>query len=185
MALTIGCAALACMAFASATQGWFIVRCRWWEVLGLLVIAFVLMWPQALRDQLVSPWRVLPASQLETTLASAAPGGQVRVRIAVTDREDKTTAEKTYLLPVRDGDAAARLKHIGIDLERRGSEVYVSLVEPGSPAEKVLLNDLDENRVVGIEVRNPELPPKAWFVLPAILMLGLIVALQLRRRRAP
>lgn len=183
MALTIGCAALACMAFASATQGWFIVRCRWWEVLGLLIVAFILMWPQALRDQLVSPWRVLPASQLEKALEGTAPGQQLRVRIAVTDRDDKTTAEKTYLLPVLEGDVAARLKHIGITLENRGSDVYVGLVEPGSPAEKVLLNDLNDNRVLGIEVRNPDLPPKAWFVLPAILMLGLIATLQLQRRR--
>ena len=37
------------------------------------------------------------------------------------------------------------------------------------------------NRVLGIEVRNAQ-PDKAWFTLPAWLLLGLVVWSQRRRR---
>lgn len=52
-----------------------------------------------------------------------------------------------------------------------------------SPAEKARLDMANTNRVLGIEVRNPQ-PDKAWLMLPAWILLGRVVCSQRRRRPA-
>jgi hypothetical protein len=182
-AITIACAAIACVAFASATQGYMVVKSRLWESLGLLLVAFFLMWPQAVRHVFFEQWVLIPASQLDSHLSQAAIGTQLRLRIAVTDSDTKDVAEKTYLLPVREGDVQTRLDKMGVSIEKRGEEVvFITDVEPSSAAERVRIDPLNENRLIGIEVVNVDVPHKAWFALPAIGLLSLIVLLQMRRR---
>ena len=49
-----------------------------------------------------------------------------------------------------------------------------------SKAEKARLDVGNKNRLLGIEVRNPQ-PAKEWFALPAFLLLGLVIFAQRRR----
>jgi TRAP transporter 4TM/12TM fusion protein len=182
--VTVVCAAVACVSFASATQGFMVVKNYFWESLGLLVVTFFLMWPQSVRSLFVDQWALMPANQVETLLGQAESGTSLRLRVAVKDHDSGQVAEKTYLLPVREGDVTTRLSKMGISIDKRGEEaVYIGYVEPGGAAEKVLLSDLDENRVLGVEVANVNVPNKAWFTLPAFGLLGLIVLMQMARRR--
>lgn len=184
IATTIICAAAACVAFASATQGWLITKTRFWESLGLLMIAFFLMWPQSIRNMFVDPWALMPAYKVEELLTQAEPGSQFRLRVAVKDHSTEQISEKTYLLPVREGDMTTRLQKMGITIEKRGEEaMFISYIEPGSAAEKVLLSDMNENRILGVELPNASVPNKAWFTLPAFALLGLILILQLGRKK--
>jgi hypothetical protein len=148
------------------------------------MIAFFLMWPQSIRNMFVDPWALMPAYKVEELLAQAEPGSQFRLRVAVKDLSTEQISEKTYLLPVREGDMTTRLQKMGITIEKRGEEaMFISYIEPGSAAEKVLLSDMNENRILGVELPNASVPNKAWFTLPAFALLGLILILQLGRKK--
>ena len=51
----------------------------------------------------------------------------------------------------------------------------------GPAREKARLDVANTNRVLGIEVRNTQ-PDKAWFTLPAWILLALVVGSQRRRQ---
>ncbi|MEW6707295.1 MAG: TRAP transporter fused permease subunit [Pseudomonadota bacterium] len=181
-ALVIGCAAIACATFASATQSQLLTRNRRWETAALLAATFFLMWPQAARELVYDRWVLEPASRTEQLLAEAQPGSSLRLRVSVQDADTQHMVEKTFLLPVAQGPVQARLMHMGITLEPRDGGLYIGMVDPGSPAERVRLNEQDTNRVVGVELRNPALPDKLLFTLPAFALLALVMASQWWRR---
>ena len=45
------------MLFAAATQGYWLVRCRWWETIVLLLVAFTLLRPGYWLDRWQEPWQ--------------------------------------------------------------------------------------------------------------------------------
>ena len=56
-------AAAAMMLFAAATQGHWLVRCRWWETIVLLLVAFTLL-RQATGSIMQEPWQRYAGSAL-------------------------------------------------------------------------------------------------------------------------
>ena len=49
---------------------------------------------------------------------------------------------------------------------------------------KARLDAGNKNRLLGIEVRNPQ-PAKEWFALPAFMLLALVIVVQRRRNLKP
>ncbi|HRI17369.1 MAG TPA: DUF3394 domain-containing protein [Burkholderiaceae bacterium] len=86
--------------------------------------------------------------------------------------------------PARKGPAEARLANASPELAPKAVHGKLGIVDIGvdSPAEGARLDIADTNRLLGIEVRNPQ-PAQEWFALPALLqVLALVIAA--RRRRA-
>ena len=77
----------------------------------------------------------------------------------------------TFVLPVRKGPADARLANAGLELAPQAVDGRIEIVDivVDSPAERARLDIADTNRLLGIEVRNPQ-PAKEWFALPALLL---------------
>jgi hypothetical protein len=61
---TIVTAVTAMLLFAAATQGFFIVKCRLWEVLALMLIAFTLFRPGFWMDEIFPPLESISASEI-------------------------------------------------------------------------------------------------------------------------
>ncbi len=174
-------ATLAMLLFAAATQGWFITRNRIWESALLLVVAFAIFRPGFFMDYIYPPYEDLPASQFQQALAEAAPGDELRLRVAgLNDVGDPI--EFTALLSVPEGaDGAARLAALGIETVENGDEVIIDNVAYGSPAQEAGL-DWDQ-RILLVRAPVPA-PSKYWIYIPAFLVLWLVVWLQ-RRRAEP
>ncbi|MCX2524053.1 TRAP transporter permease [Larsenimonas rhizosphaerae] len=173
-------ATLAMLIFAAATQGWFITRSRWYETVLLLVIAFTLFRPGYWQDKIVPPWQDLPPAQMAQALEQAGPGDNVRVAIDGIDDYGQPTHFVVEIPPIEGANGQEKLDNLGLMLREDGNKTLVDMVTWGSEA-KELGFDLDQTITA---VRLPaDRFAKEWLWLPALGVLGLIIALQNRRRR--
>ncbi len=167
----------AILIFAAATQGYFMVKSRYWESLALLLVAFTLFRPGFWLDQLIPPFDIFDATEISAIAENAQD-----LRLAVSGYNiNGDFEEKTVLLPLgAAGAGAARLRDAGLELRTDAAGVVtVDMIGFGSSAEAAGL-DFDY-RIHNIQV-SAERFAKEWLYLPAFLILGGIILLQRRRR---
>lgn len=174
-------ATIAMLIFAAGTQGFMIVRNRWYESLLLLLVAFTLFRPGFWMDKIHDPYESVPPSQFAQALGDVEDGSNLRVQIAGEDAfGDPMT---TYVLvPVPRGDTGEeRMERLGMELWVDGDQATVDFVEFGSLAADLGF-DFDQEI---LEVLAPvDRWAKEWMWIPGFLVFGLVVMLQ-RRRREP
>lgn len=175
------CAAIgAMMAFAAATQGFFLVKSRVWETVALLLVTFVLFRPGFVWDKFFPPLSNESPSQLETLVSEINPGSMMRVMIKG-EKMNGDEFTKTVMLPVGDEESGkARLEGIGIDTRNEEGRILIDNVVFGSAAEKAGM-DFDQE-ILQIQMPTDRLPKQLLFV-PACALFFLVYLLQKRRRR--
>ena len=180
--LTVASAVLANLVFAAATQGWFLTRSRLHETALLLLVTFSLFRPGFWMDMLYPPYTTVPASRLSELVESAPANSSLRVWIeGITLEGDEVS--KGVLLPLGDTapNARTRLKQSGLTVMALGDSVQVMVVDFGSRAAKLGIEQ-------GFTVTHVELPAerpaKEWIFIPTLLVLALVVALQRARSRS-
>jgi TRAP transporter 4TM/12TM fusion protein len=174
-------AVAACLVLASAIQGWLLTRCRLWESALLLLAVIPLFRPDLLRDWHTEPYRALPTAMLERVVHELPRNANLRLRIEV-GQGSQTETRTVVLSAGKEGEPQQRISRTGLHLERRGRELWVAYVDPGSPADKLRISAEDNIRVIGPEVRNKQ-PDKNLYTLPGFALVLLVGALQLMRRR--
>jgi TRAP transporter 4TM/12TM fusion protein len=178
----VGISIIACFSFAAATQRHFLVTNRAWESVALLFVAFTLFRPDIYRDMFFPPFAVEPVARMQPALAALEPGQNMRLRIEVIEQTEAGPQrdERTFILPVTKGSVDGRLTRVGLTTQPADGVLEIVDIAVDSPAEKARLDVANTNRLLGIEVRNPQ-PNKAWFTLPAWIALALVVGAQRRR----
>jgi len=170
----------AMLMFASATQGWFITRNRWWENLFLLVAAFSLFRPDFWRDQVFPPYQQRPASELVMTIGEMQSGEPLRLQIEVEDDNGKQV-NRNIVMSIPDVPAEERLTELGLITEQSGDALDIVDIGFMSPAENAGLEPGFARRITGYRLRQDQ-PAKTWFALPPIL-LSILLGLWQRRRK--
>jgi len=178
--ITVGAAVVAMLIFAAATQGYWLVRSRWYETLGLLLIAFTLFRPGFWWDEIYPPVSLQAPTQIEALAGEVPAGGHLMLQ-AEGMTIDGDQVSKLVKLPLEgEGSGAERLSNAGLMLNMSDDKVVVDMVGFGSPAQEAGL-DFDWE-IQGIQVENDR-PDKQWMLLPALLLLAGLAMLQLQRRR--
>lgn len=181
LALTVLSATAAMLIFAAATQGYFLVRSRWWETIALLLITFTLFRPGFWWDMVYPPYKDVPASQLMQLVEQAPAGASKRVWVEGVNLDGKDV-RKGVLLPLgASGPARERLAKIGLTVVPLGTEMQIAQVKFGSRAEKLGIEQ--GFNIASIEV-PAERPGKEWMFLPALALLAGVVGAQRRRGKA-
>ena len=177
--LTVASATIAMLVFAAATQGYFIVRSKWYESVAMLLVAFTLFRPGFWWDMVYPPYTHVPASQLTQSVESAPAGASKRLWIEGINLDGKEI-KKGVLLPLGEpGSARDRLKNAGLMVMPEGDRMRIIQVKFGSRAEKLGFEQGFE--IVSVEVAA-ERPDKEWmFVLAGLLLAG--VVFNQRRRK--
>lgn len=172
-------ATIAMLIFAAATQGYMLTRCRWYEVVLLLLVAFTLFRPGFWMDRIQSPYDQVPPAEFATALAQVDEGENLRVQIAGEDPfGDALTT--FYLVPAPAGTTPEeRMENLGLELWEDGGQTYVDMVEFGSPAENIGF-DFDQ-QILRVEV-PADRPASEWLWAPAFMVFAGVVMLQRRRR---
>ena len=177
-ALTVVSAIVAMLVFAAATQGYFLVRSRWWETFALLLITFTLFRPGFWWDMVYPPFQEVPAAQIGKLVEEAPAGASKRFWIEGTNSDGKDV-RKGVLLPLGEpGTARERLTSAGVSTIAQGDELFISNVKFRSVGEKLGIEQ--GYRIVSADV-VAERPDKEWLFLPALALLLLVMALQYRR----
>jgi hypothetical protein len=167
--------------FAAATQGYFLVKSRWYESLLLLLVAFTLFRPGFWMDRLHDPYQDIPPSELAQALGAVEDGSQLRLRV-LGENEVGDPREFSLLLPVPGGESGEqRLEKLGLNLYEDDGKLLVDSVAFGSPAADAGL-EFDQ------QILSVKAPTDRWVKelmwLPGFILLALIVWLQRRRRLA-
>ena len=180
---TIITAIMAMLLFAAATQGFFITRCKWWEVVALLLIAFTLFRPGYWMDRVYPPLVPVAASNIYQVAGELPDNDLIRVRVVGIDFDDKEV-DKIIMLPVGvPGEGKERLATAaGLELREEDGKYIIDHVVFDGAADKQGLSDLDTAEIASVIVSSNS-PPKQLLYIPALILLGGIVALQRRRRR--
>ena len=172
-------ATLAMLIFAAATQGWFIVRSRWYESLLLLLVAFTLFRPGYWMDLLHDPYQSVPPSELAQVLDQVDRDNYLRMEIAGED-EFGDPRQFFLLVPIPEGTTGEeRLHNLGLELMDDDGRTLVDQVRFGSLAEELGF-DWDQEIV---QLMAPvDRWRKEWMWLPGMALLLLVVGLQWRRK---
>ena len=178
--ITIATAVTAMLLFAAATQGYFIARCKAWEVVALLLIAFTLFRPGYWMDQVYEPLVSVPATQIYDIAGKLPENGQIRLRVTGETLEGDPVDRVVMLNLGEIAEGPKRISEAGLELREEDGKMIIDNVVFGSFAEKQQL-DFDWE-VKSVQQKNTERPAKQWLYIPALLLLGVVVMLQRRRR---
>ncbi|MFN3566960.1 MAG: TRAP transporter permease, partial [Burkholderiaceae bacterium] len=178
--VTIVSATIAMLVFAAATQGYFLVRSRWYETAALLVVTFTLFRPGFWWDMFYPPFEHTSPAQLMKIIEDKPANANLRMWIEGTTLEGKEFS-KGVLIPLGPkAPARERLRRAGLSLIALGDDVTIGPVQFGSVAAKLGLEA--GFKVTGVEL-PVERPPKEWMFIPALLLLAAVVLLQRARAR--
>ncbi|WOX48154.1 TRAP transporter permease [Aeromonas sp. XH] len=175
-------ATVAMLIFAAATQGWFLVKSRWYESLLLLLVAFTLFRPGFWMDLLHDPYRDTAPAELVQTMGQVEAESTLRLRMEGEDAVGKLR-RFTVLLPVPEGTSGEdRLAKLGIQTYEQDGKILIDTVTFGSQAADLGL-EMDQ------QILSVKAPTERWHKelmwLPGFLLFGVIVWLQRRRAVRP
>jgi len=180
LVLTVVSATVAMLVFAAATQGYFLVKSRWYETVALLLITFTLFRPGFWWDMLYPPFDEVPAAQMTALIEQAPADAGKRIWIEGMNM-DGDDIRKGVLLPLGEpGTARERLARAGLTVMAQGDELLIAAVKFGSPAAKLGIEQ--GFRIVSAEVPSDR-PAKEWLYLPALALLLLVMGLQRARQK--
>ncbi len=181
LVMTVVSATVAMLIFAAATQGYFLVRSKWYENVLLLLVTFTLFRPGFWLDMIYPPFKEIAPTEILQIAESKPADERLRIYVEGESLEGKAV-NKGVLLPLgKPGPGAQRLKDAGLTIMAFGGDVTVAAVRFGSAAEKMGLEQ--SFKIVGLEVPTDR-PDKEWLFIPAILLLAGIMATQRRRLQA-
>ncbi|MFT6387488.1 MAG: TRAP transporter 4TM/12TM fusion protein [Cellvibrionaceae bacterium] len=179
--ITIFSAVTAILVFSAATQGYWYVKTKWWEIILLLLIAFVLFRPGFFWDEIYPPTQDVPATELVQAIESMEPGQFIELNVnGESFNGDAITKTVSLQLVEAKGTAVERLQSMGLILQLQGQTWLVDQVAFGSSAEKAGVS-LGFN-IDGIRQQTNR-PPKELAFIPVILLLVFMAWLQKGRER--
>ena len=175
-------ATIAMLIFAAATQGFFLVKSRWYESVLLLLVAFTLFRPGFWMDLLHDPYRDTAPAELVQTMGQVEAESTLRLRMEGEDAVGKLR-RFTVLLPVPSSASGEdRLAKLGIQTYEQDGKILIDTVTFGSQAADLGL-EMDQQI---LSVKAPtERWPKELMWLPGFLLFGAVVWLQRRRVARP
>ncbi|MAZ31778.1 MAG: C4-dicarboxylate ABC transporter [Thalassospira sp.] len=172
---------IAMLVFAAGTMGYFFTRSKLWESAALLLIAFTLFRPGFWLDLLEPPYENLPATEIVEKAADMPANTSILLDVEGINLEgDEVT--KSVMLPLGpEASGEDRLYNAGIAVRTEDGKVFIDDLVFGGPAEKAGL-DFDFE-ITAIKIEADRMPKEVFFI-PAFILLGGIIVLQRRRRRA-
>jgi TRAP transporter 4TM/12TM fusion protein len=180
LVIVVVAAIAAMLAFAAATQGYFLTKSRIWETVALLLVAFVLFRPGYFWDMAFPPLMKKPAAELEEMVGDMSPGARLRIMIKG-EKMDGTEFTKTVMLTVGDEKTGAeRLNGIGIETRNEEGKTLIDNVVFSSAAEKAGI-DFDQE-ILNLQVPTKRLPKQLLF-FPALALYAFVWYVQRGRKR--
>ena len=183
---------IAILLFAAATQGHWLVKNRWWETVVLLLVAFMLFRPGYFWDKIDPPFKDMPGAQIFQIADTMEPGESIRFVVEGETLEGIKRAY-TFLLPLAYGDSGKeRVNNTGLQLDDLFGDMEVAMVMPGISNDRAINKQVEAIKVAGvdsgwiitsIQAKRKTLPKQIVFI-PALLLIGIVGTMQLRRRKA-
>ena len=160
---------IAIFSFTSATQGWFLTRLRWFEIIALLFITVSMFRPDFIMNR-VYPEYELFEKQLTTQLNFEETR---KVRFHVVRHTDYGDRYKMFAFKIKQNANDNILNLVGLELVKNENNNFnVVNLTFNSPAEKRGMDFYDE--ITRIEISSIDRPAKEYVYLFAFVLLILV-----------
>ncbi|WP_299979638.1 TRAP transporter permease [Desulfobacula sp.] len=170
---------IAMLAFAAATQGFFLTKSRFYETIALLLVTFTLFRPGFFWDKVYPPFEEKPGTQLVQIVENLEPGSMLRLKIKGENIKGKEYT-KALMFPVGNAqNGVDRLNEIGFETRIEDGKILVDNVVFSSNAEKMGIDFDQEILMVKIPSKRPS---KQLMFIPALGLLALVFFVQRKRR---
>ncbi|HSE01094.1 MAG TPA: TRAP transporter fused permease subunit, partial [Burkholderiales bacterium] len=173
-------ATAASLVFAAATLGWFRTRCKWWEIVLLLLATFALFRPDYFMDKLYEPYTdVAPGEILR--VARDIPEKDRLVLVIEGENVEGESIRKTVAVRLdKPGEGRDRLAEAGLTVSVLGDEARISNVRFGSRARR---SGFELGwKIATIKVPSDR-PSEHWVYLPALVLVAFVYFAQQGRMR--
>ena len=180
LVLVVTMSLIGMLMFVSVTQQIFISRSRIWETAILLVACFMLFLPGQVMDRIAPATIDTPASEVIDFAGQMPANSFLTIEVSGADLSGNDYRRIVRLPMGEPGDGTARLSNAGVQITEFGGMVQVVNVRFRSQAERLGLQVGDN--VERVVVADPNRPPQELIYIPALLLIGLVAALQWRRR---
>jgi TRAP transporter 4TM/12TM fusion protein len=180
IALVAFAATLASCIFAAATMSWFQTKCRWWEVLLLLVATFALFRPDFFMNYIAAPYKDAPAKDVYAVAKALGEDDRIVMVIEGTNVEGDDIRKTVAVQLTKPGEGRDRLTEAGLTLAVLGDNVQISNVRFGSRAKK---SGFEQGWKVSALKVPTERISEYWVYIPALALVVLVFFLQRARMR--
>ncbi len=181
LVLTVFSAVVAMLVFSAATQGYWLVRSRWWESIFLVLVAFTMFRPGFWMDMIYPPLEQVSAERIYEEIDAVPEQGQLRVIVEGETIDGDFVNKRIMLLLGEEETAVSRLKKVGLELRNEDGRILVDSLDFGSQAEQSGIDFDWEIKAVEIETDRPA---KEWMFIPALLLLAGLAWGQRQRKEA-
>ena len=175
-ALTVIITSLAgILVFTSATQGWFVNRLKWYEIIIFLFISISLLAPEFVLNKFYPKYAYIDVSKVNNIKLD--PKREVRIKVTrITEYGER------YKLFVIDKDTFEKeysIENFGMDLIKENNNYIVDTIQWNGEAKKSGIEMGDY--ISEIKIENDDRPPKSIIYPIAILLLFIFGYLNSRR----
>jgi hypothetical protein len=186
--LVAGAATVASLTFAAATLSWFRIKCRWWEVVLLLIATFILFRPDWFADRIAPEYTDATPARFYDVASQLDAGDRLVfvIKGQTLEGEDLNKTVAVQLGPrTGDGknpavDTRKRLADAGLTVSGLGEQLQVGAVRFGSRAAKARIEQGYD--IVSVKVPNERISAH-WFYLPGLAIAILVWLMQGWRMR--
>ena len=182
-------AVIAMLLFASATQGWWLVRNKIWESAILLLVAFTLFRPGYWLDQVYPPYNEQDPAKVFEVVGNVPEKGVLTFVVSGPNFDTGETTSTTLLVPLGNrAEAIERLEAAGLTVNLEDGLAKIEEPLPQTPFfEKIgkMFDFYGDEPVVVSNIRTKaERMPKEVFYIPALILLAFVYFMQRRRQTA-
>jgi TRAP transporter 4TM/12TM fusion protein len=175
-ALTVIITSLAgILVFTSATQGWFVNRLKWYEIIIFLFISISLLAPEFVLNKFYPKYDYIDVSKVDNIKLD--PKKEVRIKVTrITEYGER------YKLFVIDKDTFEKeysIENFGMNLIKENKNYIVDTIQWNGEAKKSGIEMGDY--ISEIKIENDDRPPKSIIYPIAILLLFIFGYLNSRR----
>ena len=175
-ALTVIITSLAgILVFTSATQGWFVNRLKWYEIIIFLFISISLLAPEFVLNKFYPKYDYIDVSKVDNIKLD--PKKEVRIKVTrITEYGER------YKLFVIDKDTFEKeysIENFGMNLIKENNNYIVDTIQWNGEAKKSGIEMGDY--ISEIKIENDDRPPKSIIYPIAILLLFIFGYLNSRR----
>ena len=163
------------LVFTSATQGWFINKLRWYEILIFLVISISFLSPEFVLNKFYPKYDYLNIDQIQNT--SFDPKKEIRLK--VTRLSEYGERYKLFLIEKNTFDKKFDLKDYGIDLINQNTTIVVDNLNWKGKAKKsgIEIGDI----ISEFKIENSNRPDKKIIYPIALILLVIFGYLNKKR----
>ena len=173
------------MLFAAATQGYWLVKNKWWETVFLLLVTFLMFRPGYIWDKIQAPYNSIPGSQI-FEVADKMKAGDTLEFVVTGETIEGVQRKFTFGLPLVSGKTGKeRINETGLRLDNMFGPMEVAMIIPGNnkQVEAIKTAGVDSGWIIeSVRVKTDRLP-KQIVLIPVFAFLFFMAWIQLRRKK--